>query len=309
MSPPPGEVVEFVLGGAARIPLDDWPVFRVRGKDANDLLSRLSTNDFAPLGRGEGVTTAFLTPEGTVTHLAHLSPDGDGLRAVTQPGSEESFPAWIDRYTFVEDCRVELADDLRAAWRVGTELGDPLASDDLLETDHVFGPVAGRVLSGPTDALAAALDGRDEPVLDAEAVEQLRVECGVPAFGKELHDKRHALEGGLMPFVSFTKGCYTGQEVVARQDTYDKVVRRLVGFVFAGRPEPGEALVDVGTKTSVTTVGSTPATAAPADWPDGPACLGFVGRKHADDGTAVVTASGLTGRVVELPFPRLRSGA
>ena len=59
----------------------------------------------------------------------------------------------------------------------------------------------------------------------------LRVEAGLPAWGHELSDQVTPLETGLSGAISYTKGCYTGQEVIARQTNYDKITRRLAGLV------------------------------------------------------------------------------
>jgi folate-binding protein YgfZ len=63
-------------------------------------------------------------------------------------------------------------------------------------------------------------------------VEIRRVELGIPRYGRELTDDVNPLEAGLEEHISFTKGCYVGQEVIARLKTYGKTNRRLVGFVF-----------------------------------------------------------------------------
>ena len=81
-------------------------------------------------------------------------------------------------------------------------------------------------------------DGRPAGEL---ALEVARVRSGIPAAGTELTDSYNPLEAGLRSAVSFDKGCYIGQEVVARLNTYDKVSRRLVGMVI-----PADALTVAG---------------------------------------------------------------
>ena len=76
-----------------------------------------------------------------------------------------------------------------------------------------------------------------------DAVELARIEQGVPAFGAELSESYNPLEAGLQHMVSYTKGCYIGQEVIARLTTYDKVQKRLVRLTW-----PADAQVDAGTK-------------------------------------------------------------
>jgi folate-binding protein YgfZ len=71
-----------------------------------------------------------------------------------------------------------------------------------------------------------------------EAAEAWRVLRGLPASGFELTEEHNPLEAGLRDAVSFTKGCYVGQEVVARLSNYDKVARSLVGFVLPAGADP-----------------------------------------------------------------------
>ncbi len=173
----------------------------------------------------------------------------------------------------------------------------------------------------------SAVEARLAAVRRAGAIEltdddylELRVLAGVPAGGAELTDARHPLEAGLAADISFTKGCYTGQEVVARQDAYGKVTRRLVGLAFGAPPASGETLASEAKEgCSVTSVAPEPvgpatgvddagrdddagSRSATAHWP----CLGFVAARNAVDGNPVVTASGLEGRVVPLPFGAIR---
>lgn len=306
-----------------------WPAARVSevsGADAAALLSRLSSQDLGPLEKGRGVTTVFLDSDGRVLHRVLVQPlgAGRGLRAVSESAPGPNLADWVERYTFAEDCRWSPAEGQQALLVLGPGAvevaagagfgrlesdGEQAAREQLLASRRPFGPLPSLVVSGPREQLAALgadLTAAGAASLDPDALEQLRIECGVPAAGAELDGERHLLEAGLRADASFEKGCYTGQEVVARQDTYDKVVRRLVGLVFDGRPEAGEELVSEEKRgCAVTSVA--PAPAEPGD--PGPACLGFVRSRHAVAGREVRTAAGLPGRVVELPFPSLRAGS
>ena len=126
------------------------------------------------------------------------------------------------------------------------------------------------------------------------ALEHARIKAGLPAPGAELTDRVNPLEAGLDEFVSFTKGCYVGQEVIARLDTYDKVQRRLVGLEVPEGAEPGETLNSgrrtAGWVTSVSTMTNKGRSAA----------LGYVRRAFIEPGTVLGASSGEV-NVVETP--------
>ena len=88
-----------------------------------------------------------------------------------------------------------------------------------------------------------------------EALGSVRVEQGVPEYGKELSEDVNPLEAGLLDLISFNKGCYVGQEVIARLNTYKKVQRHLVGLSWdsSAVPEPGCALFFEGERVGAIT--------------------------------------------------------
>jgi folate-binding protein YgfZ len=107
---------------------------------------------------------------------------------------------------------------------------------------------------------AAASEGGG--AIDAEVVEAWRILSGLPAPGHELTDEHNPLEAGLRDAVSFTKGCYVGQEVVARLNTYDKVSRILVRLELppgAPVPAPGAAVLRDGRSVGAVTSAIRPA--------------------------------------------------
>ena len=115
-----------------------------------------------------------------------------------------------------------------------------------------------------------------------EALDALRIERGVPAFGRELTEAFNPLEAGLIDIISFTKGCYVGQEVVARLNTYDKVQKRLMRMRWddGAGPEPGAKLVLDGKQVGVVT--------SAADSPAGSGVgLGYVRLAHASEGVVL----------------------
>jgi len=292
--------------------LAGWPVFGAPGRDTIELLNRLSTNDLRPLASGRSVSTLFLSPEGRV-HFRVLLVPGDPLRAIAEPPAREALPAWIDTYTFGEDARLVLEPSLAAAILAGREAlahapatlaaeGAIASADGVTWARRDLGALPAALLSGTADALDALLARLALPVIDEAAWTQLRVETGEPAAGRELTDARFPLEAGLEREVSFTKGCYTGQEVVARQDSRGKVLRRLVALAFDARPQDDEAIDGEGRDgCTITTIA--PAPARDVDGTHIPiAALAYVSNRQATPGTIVTTKSGLGARVLALPL-------
>ena len=150
--------------------------------------------------------------------------------------------------------------------------------------------------AGDTDALVVALRSAGAVPVSESAAEVLRIESGRPRYGIDLDDTVIPQEAGLNErAVSFTKGCYVGQETVARLYYRGKPNRSLRGLLLSGLCETGEE-VSSGERT-VGRVGSV------ADSPDlGPIALALV-RREAPPGSAVsVGVDGVGGEVVELPF-------
>jgi folate-binding protein YgfZ len=301
------------------------------GPDYLDLLHRLSTGDVVALGPGQGRPTILTTPKGRIVERLFLHHLGErGVLSVGGPGSGPRVLEHLARYTFAE--RTELAEvtgetfqfllvgpgAARALDAIGLEPPDPfhvrhgsvrgvdvsLLGQDGLSGDgySVYGPTARAV-----EVWEALLDGvrraGGRPAGD-EPLEARRVLCGLPAAGHELTEEHNPLEAGQRDAVSFSKGCYVGQEVVARLRTYDKVARVLVGLELQAGvelPAIGTRLFDesraVGELTSVVV----------APGRDVPIGLGYVKRDslRRDLSLRLGRSDGdMIARVIELPFPR-----
>jgi len=149
------------------------------------------------------------------------------------------------------------------------------------------------------DMLQAALVKVGFVPLTKESSEVLRIEAGFPASDSELSEDYNPLEAGLDAAVSQSKGCYTGQEIIARQITYDKVTKRLVGLRLQKLVESGSQ-VEVEGKTvgTVTSVADSPRF--------GPIALAYLKRPHFQPGNPVSvvspTADSVLAAVVTIPF-------
>jgi folate-binding protein YgfZ len=151
-------------------------------------------------------------------------------------------------------------------------------------------------------ALVLAVSRLDGRPAGEQAVEAARILRGIPAPGRELTGDYNPLEAGLWHAVSFDKGCYVGQEVIARLNTYDKLARTLAGLELApgsDPPPPGTALLRDGQP-----VGTVTSSAVPPGW-ERPVALGYVKRRLAEPRSTLTLGrpgAAQAVRVVELPF-------
>ncbi len=235
-------------------------VLRLRGTDALDYLHRMSTNELLTLAPGSVRTTVFTNEKGRIVDLADVLHLGTFLLLVASERDSRPLVEWLNRFIFMEDITV---DDLSGTVQVIDYLQPPGGLD--ISSIHRFldeegrsvtryvpplweGSVVRNILLTPP-ALPDAPDHAAEtmpPLPDLqghqairdEHFERWRIERGVAAFGKELTDAYNPLEARLERFVSFTKGCYIGQEVIARIDSYKKLQRHLTKFMIEGTVAP-----------------------------------------------------------------------
>ena len=233
--------------GAVAFDVSDFGRLKVTGEDAIDLLDRLSTNDFKLLEPGGGISTVLTTNKGRIIDLLRILQREDDLLMITSPGTAARVAEWIEFYTFVEDIEVEDVTATTSQWLVAGEgamdavaeagfdtdgLNESLSNATTGESSTIVRTMLGEFpayelitpASEGTLSFGAEYLGRPELV-------QLRVEQGVPAYPQEMNEDRNPLESLLKPHISFNKGCYIGQEVVARLNTYDRVQRFLCQLI------------------------------------------------------------------------------
>ena len=319
-SPPERVGYESLQSGAGLVDRSSVGRLSFSGEDALDLLHRLSTNDLLALEVGQAAHTVLTSPKGRIVDLLYvLRRDADNL-VFTAPETRQKVVDWIDFYTFAEDVEARdltgetsmfslsgpgakvvlegLAEGGNIPFGAGEHSVVPLGGVcvTIVRSDFLGGEGYDLIL--PAEAGQAVwsnlCDGGGRPV-SGEAYEAVRVERGVPVFGKELGESYNPLEAGLLGYVSFTKGCYVGQEVVTRLNTYQKVQKRLTGFVFDGDATQGAKLMLDGKQAGVIT--------SVAVSPGGEAIgLGYVKRSVPEEGTVLeVDGTDSTARVTPIP--------
>lgn len=266
----------------------------VSGPDAATYLQGQLSQDVAGLAVGDATRSFVLGPQGKVDGWGRVRRDAEDVFVVdVDPGAGAAWEARLRRFLLRTKAEITVTADV------------PMLS------------VRGEVGDAPAGALAAGwpgidgydvfgdAEGADGLELDHDGFEALRIRSGVPRWGSEIDDSTIPATLGqrvIDASVSFTKGCYTGQELVARIDSRGgNVPRRLLGVSVDGAvPEPGaQVSVDgepVGTITS----------SAPAH--GGGVALAFIARAVdlAGGATVPATAGDAPARLVSLPFAEPR---
>ena len=278
----PGTEYQAAHSGAVLRDASHWGRFLIGGKDHLEFLHRMSTNDFVNMKPGEGIEAVFPDNRGRILEMGDFYRGTGQTLAILSPPGRKRLPAWLDRYIFGEDFTLEDVTE-----KLGMlELSGPQATSfvlatlglDLNETcDHQlvkqpkedelwlarvdrFGHPGLRVI-GPAEIIVSVAENflkRGACPLGEEAFETLRIEAGLPLYERELTEAYNPWEAGLDRAIHLNKGCYVGQEVIARLDTYAKVKQHLMGLILSGDalPAPDTPLLvegrEVGKITSAT---------------------------------------------------------
>jgi folate-binding protein YgfZ len=277
-----------LASGSGLVDLSHREIVQVSGVDRLSWLHNLSTQKLDALAPGVGVEALILSPQGHVEHHLQLVDDGATVWIHLEPGAAEPLISFLDSMRFM--LRVEVT-DVTADWAVVWEPIRVARQDFVTRVDPQEDALAGRQVFVPRPELAAY--AADRSLAGVLALEALRIEAGRPRFGLETDHKTipHEL-GWIGGAVVLNKGCYRGQETVARVANLGRPPRRLVRLLLDGSreglPERG-AVVEVDGSP----VGSVTSTAYHHEM--GPLALALV--KYGTDDAAKPTV-GIGGDVV-----------
>jgi tRNA-modifying protein YgfZ len=200
----------------------------VSGRDAADFLERMLSNDVVSLEPGEARQALLLTPKSRIVAPLRVVREGpDAFLLLTEAGLAEAVASTLLRARFAARCEIETR-PYRGYLHLGPQPGRGIRNDDYgIEAWESWGE----------EELEA-----DDP----EELEALRIEAGTPAWGKELDETVLPAEAGLdETHVSFTKGCYPGQEPIARLHYRGHPNRRLRRLE-AADAKPGDEILHEG---------------------------------------------------------------
>lgn len=225
----------------------------VTGRDRKDLLHRLATNSIEGLERGQGTSCCFCTAKGRMIDWCVVLDRGDDLLVLS--ANPERLSGHIQQYTITEDVTVRnyMAVEVavcgsKARELLGVDLEPWCFTEVAIAGVKVqavrIEPLAGdayALLAPDAVALRRLLGEQGEHLLPPD-VERLRIRAGIPAFPNEINENYNPWEAGLVDSIALHKGCYIGQEVIARLNTYEKVKRKLVSLRLESGGLRGEAV-------------------------------------------------------------------
>ncbi len=292
------------------------------GKDRTRWLNGMVSNNIRDLAAGRGTYNFVLNPQGHILGDLYVHNRGEYLLLGTERAQAANLLALLQRYIIMD--KVELADitdKLTAIAVQGPKSADVLAKagfavaniEPLQVEDAVWRSANVSLTRMASDAaltyeiwaapehittIWAALVAAGALPVGTDALEMFRVAAGVPRYGQDIRERDLPQETGQMQALSFTKGCYLGQEIVERIRSRGGVHRKFTGFVIeSGSAAPGSKVErdgkEVGELTSVLEV--------PTAGGDRTLALGYVRREAGAAGTMLSAAEARL-RVDDLPF-------
>jgi len=310
---------------AVYYPLPQPGLLKITGPDRVDFLQRQTTNDLEELTEGNAQVSVLVSPLARILDVFHIYIEGEALNVITLPGFAAATTQFLkSRIFFMDQVSVENTSEAfiqvdlagpealgllhKLGWDRTPSINEIVPVKYQQNTIFAIGRrgffnEAGFRLLIPSEAsenLLKTMQQRGAVELTPEVYEILCVEAGQPSAGRELSDNFTPLEVGLEWAISAQKGCYTGQEVIARQITYDKVTQTLVGLRLEAPVQPDTKLwKDEKPAGIVTSTADSPTYHHIA--------LGIVKRPFHTPGTTLSIGSKMedkiiTATVIRLPF-------
>jgi tRNA-modifying protein YgfZ len=306
-----------VGSGVALCDRTHWGLLELTGADRLSFLHSQSTNDLKALQVGQGCDTVILTSTARTLDLVGAFVTEESILLLVSPTRRQQLLQWFDRYIFFGD-KVEVCDrtnTLTTFSLLGPEARSLLEKQDIVppENPHqhrqftiqrtTVRVIAGSGLSIPGYTLIVQQEQAADLwqlcrqagalPMGTQGWEQLRVQQGRPSPNAELTEDYNPLEAGLWHTISFDKGCYIGQETIARLNTYNGVKQQLWGIQLGGPAEPGAPLLVADQKVGILTSQTQVA--------EGYLGLGYIKTKAGGAGLRIQVGE-VTGTVIDVPY-------
>ncbi len=313
------DAIAAARNGVALCDLTHWGRLQLSGADRQTFLHNQSTNDLKTLKPGQGCDTVFVTSTARTIDLATAYVLEDSVLVIVSPHRRTHLMQWLDRYIFLGD-KVELKDITNETALLSLMGSQSPALLKKLGVDSMETPAYGthglveiaqqpvRLMTGSAlglegyslmvgvDQAAAVWDAIAQagaiPMGD-RAWEQLRIEQGRPMPDSELTEDYNAVEACLWQAISINKGCYIGQETIARLDTYKGVKQQIWGIRLDMAVAPGTLITVNNEKVGILT--------SRTETAQGVFGLGYIRTKAGGVGLKVQVGTS-QGELVEVPF-------
>ena len=243
-------------------------IIELRGNDVLEFIHRIATNDVKNLAKEEVVDTIFTTEKGRIIDRTTLLNFDSHQLLVCSAENKEKVASWINKYVITDDVKASITEGKYIIFELLGPQADSFVTlicgnvvnniqpnnFRIVHTEGILffivkikddnGNIKFWTISDEENAHRLTkyiLDNKglfDFNFVGEDAYNSYRIEQGIPIAPFEINDEINPHEARLMHLVSSTKGCYIGQEVIARLETYDKVQKYLTGIEFLEQPLP-----------------------------------------------------------------------
>jgi folate-binding protein YgfZ len=307
----PDAQYQALRAGSGFVPLPAWSSISLTGADRQKFLHNFCTNDIKRLQPGDSCEAFFTNVKGKIIGHGFVAARDSELTIVGPPDQGEALVAHLDRYLIREDVQLRDTSHERSYVLITGDTPTPPVTAPPIACTIISGGAWGssaanapvrserliELTTDEVDGFIRTLEGAGA-VLANDAFPIARIEAGFPLFGIDFDDTNLPQEIDRdRQAISFTKGCYLGQETVARIDALGHVNQKIAGVRFDGNqiPEPGTELSQKGaTVGRVTSACFSPKLAAPL-------ALAMLRRDANAIGTLLESPAG-NGQVVALPI-------
>lgn len=262
---------------------------RIVGPDSLSFTQGMVSNDVAALAHGDSAYACVLTNKGALLADGWVHRIADAVVLELPAGRADAVEQHLLRHLVSEEAEISRVKELTAWEFLGPEAPKVVAQ---------FSPIATRPseLGGTVALCERGTIPPAAPDIDDETREVLRVEAGIPQFGVDMGETTIPLEAGLTRAINYQKGCYVGQEIIARATYRGQVKRILRGVVFHADGSVESAVTRDGKNLgSITSLATSPHFGRTLG-------LGILSREFAPAGSPLPGARAETADVIELPF-------
>jgi len=262
------EAINSLYEGVGLRNISHSGIIELKGNDVIDFINRIATNDVKNLPKEGIADTIFTTEKGKIIDYTTLLNFESHQLLITSAEFKNKVVSWINKYIITDDVKTTITENKYNVFEI---LGPQAESFVALICGNIANQIQPNTFKiihteGILFFLAKIKDRRGEikfwTISDEENARRLtkyildnkgvfnfnfvgedaynsyRIEQGIPVAPYEINDEINPHEAGLMDIVSSTKGCYIGQEVIARLETYDKVQKYISGIEFLEQPSP-----------------------------------------------------------------------